>query len=209
MFVHLGWPYNLGLQVSQDVLFDCQLDHLSYFTHRAIAYAIWATNFEELGAAVSTTRNHSQVTALQSWVLTVFEIFKSQLTVRILALILILGWNLVSLRCITLAKVVLKEWDNELVKLLIHGAVILNIDPLPRLFVLHVNGLNDSCWGGPTCWAPRVILALLLNHNFKSRWCITLLIITSHNCAILHSCRVLIWLRCCTGWWSMVYIISV
>ena len=62
MLVHLCRPDNLSLEMSHNVFFDGQLNHLRSLAYRALPYRVGPANFKELSATVATTRDHSELT---------------------------------------------------------------------------------------------------------------------------------------------------
>ena len=61
MLVHLCRPDYLGLKMAQNILLDCELNHLCGLSNWALAYLFRATNLQELGASIPASRNHAQV----------------------------------------------------------------------------------------------------------------------------------------------------
>ena len=55
VLVHLGGPNDQCFVMSQDILFDGQLDHLGRFANRALLYLFRTTDLQVLGAAIPTT----------------------------------------------------------------------------------------------------------------------------------------------------------
>ena len=64
MPVNLRGPHDLGLQMSQNVLLDSQLDHLRSLANRTAPDWLGAADLEELSTTISASWDHSQVTLI-------------------------------------------------------------------------------------------------------------------------------------------------